>query len=125
MQKRTRAGLMGGTAVMALAGHSPAVMGQAPLKAHGAAGTEIRTAVIGAPCTGDPRPQVRPSVLPQNGILRLSPAERRSASCPEMRAPVVVVFYKSKPDFRGTDSFAIDVTQGAHKQSQAITVEVQ
>ena len=72
---------------------------QGPLRAQGVAGTDIQTAVIGAPgpnCTIEARPQVRPSVLPQNGILRLSPAERiaKPSNCPEMRIPIVVVFYK-------------------------------
>lgn len=78
-------------------------------------GEEVQLGWIGSAdktCNPNPAPSVKPATLAKNGQIRLSPANVRTtkiAGCPATTVPAVVVFYKPKADFKGEDSFTLNV----------------
>jgi hypothetical protein len=92
------------------------------------AGEEVRVGWIGSVgenCQARPAPSVKPSSVAGHGQIKLMKGTVKTdtiASCPGMEIPAVVVFYKSSPDFKGTDSFALSSPSGPER---TYTIEVE
>jgi hypothetical protein len=89
----------------------------------GPANKEIRAGWFGsmnAGCTAETAPEARVLESAQNGIVRLRQGKVRTNSipkCPNAELPAVVVFYQSNENYRGTDSFTLEIKSGNGKTS--------
>ena len=96
------------------------------------AGREIRVGTyvsIRPDCTSGPLPAIRLVENPANGAVTVRSGKIRATNvrqCLAVEVPGFVAFYKSKPDFSGTDTFLIEVKFTDGKiQNQRIRVVVQ
>jgi hypothetical protein len=92
---------------------------QEALKEHsvsGPAAQEIRAGWFGKlnpDCSSGPLPQARLINPATNGTVALRRAKVRTSNvrqCPNAELPALVVFYRAKPGYSGTDSFTLEVT---------------
>ena len=92
-------------------------------------GKEVRVGWIGSVgenCQAKPAPSVKPASVAEHGQIKLMKGKVKTdsiARCPGIEIPAVVVFYKSSPDFKGTDSFALS-TAGSDKD-RTFTIKVE
>ena len=96
------------------------------------AGREIRVGTyvsIRPDCTSGPLPAIRLVENPANGAVTVRSGKIWATNvrqCLAVEVPGFVAFYKSKPDFSGTDTFLIEVKFTDGKiQNQRIRVVVQ
>jgi hypothetical protein len=81
----------------------------------GPASQEIRAGWFGSVkpgCTAETPPETRVLEDAQVGTVTLRQAKVRTNTipqCPNAEIPAVVVFYQSKENYRGTDSFMLEV----------------
>jgi hypothetical protein len=96
-----------------------AAAAQEALKEHsvsGPAAQEIRAGWFGKlnpDCSSGPLPQARLINPAANGTVALRRARVRTNNvrqCPNVELPALVVFYRAKPGYSGTDSFTLEVT---------------
>jgi hypothetical protein len=95
-------------------------------------GEEIQVAALGSlnkqTCVGNARPSVKLSQPPAHGFVRMADATmktNRFPNCPAAEIAVKVVFYKSQPDYTGTDLIVLDVSFPSGSPSQqTVAVEV-
>src|SRR5262245_64778521 len=96
-----------------------AAAGQEALKEHsvsGPAAQDIRAGWFGKlnpDCSSGPLPQARLINPATNGTVALRRAKVRTGNvrqCPNAELPALVVFYRAKPGYSGTDSFTLEVT---------------
>jgi hypothetical protein len=96
------------------------------------AGREIRVGAyfsLRPDCTAGQLPAIRLVENPANGSVVVKSAKVRATNvrqCLAVEVPAYVAFYRSKPDFSGTDTFLIEVKSADGKiQNQRIRVVVQ
>jgi hypothetical protein len=81
----------------------------------GPANKEIRAGWFGSmkpSCTTETPPEAHVLKSAQNGTVKLLQAKVRTNSipkCPNAELSAVVVFYQSKENYRGTDSFTLEI----------------
>lgn len=78
-------------------------------------------------CSAGPVPEIRISSPPKHGSLTLqigTLATKRLQNCPEAKAPVQVVFYRSSPGYSGPDSVAFDVVNILTRQTQSHSIAI-
>ena len=98
----------------------------------GEAGKTIRIAVFAsakADCTSGPLPIIRMAEPPASGAVTVRQGKVRVTnhkSCLAAEFPAYVAFYKSKPDFSGTDTVTLEVKnpQGAVVQIRKISITI-
>lgn len=111
---------------------APVMAQTAPVerKAQGVAGKEIRVGVFGnikLDCTTGPAPQVRVTSAPSHGsviVRRGKVRTKRVQNCPTIQAPVLIAFYRSRPEFSGMDRFTLEIKTEESVSSRVITVTV-
>jgi len=96
------------------------------------AGRQIRVGAyfsLKQDCTPGRLPAIRLVENPANGAVVVRSAKVRATNvrhCLAVEVPAFVAFYRSKPDFSGTDTFLIEVKGASGKiQHQRIRVVVQ
>ena len=96
-----------------------AATAQEALKEHSVSGPpaqEIRAGWFGKlnpDCSSGPLPEARLINPAANGTVKLRKAKVLTNSvprCPNAKLPALVVFYRAKPGYSGTDSFTLEVT---------------
>jgi hypothetical protein len=96
-----------------------AAAAQEALKEHsvsGSAGQDIRAGwfgILNPDCSSGPLPQTHLVNPAANGTVKLSKAKVRTNKvprCPNAELPALVVFYRAKPGYCGTDNFTLEVT---------------
>lgn len=109
-----------------------AVPAAAQEKASAKSGEEVRLGWIGSVgdgCKANPVPGIKPARVAGHGQIRLTKAEVTTNSvpnCPGVTVPAVVVFYKSAPDFKGEDGFALTIqNEGGQDSERTYAVTVQ
>jgi hypothetical protein len=97
----------------------------------GQAGRDIRIGVfasIGADCKAGPLPTIRLKQPPAHGAVTVKQGKLRTTNlrqCLAAEVPAFIVVYKSKPEFSGDDTVALEVVNSNGKtQIQNITVTV-
>lgn len=83
---------------------------------------------VGADCTANPAPAVKPSKVADHGQIKLTKGEVQTnqvPNCPGAKVPAIVVFYQSAPGFTGTDQFALTVEGGSGNSERTYTVTVE
>ncbi|MBR0904581.1 hypothetical protein [Bradyrhizobium liaoningense] len=89
----------------------------------GLANQEFRAGWFGSmksDCTAEMPPQARVAERAKNGAIRLIQTNVRTNSvpeCPNAELSAVVVFYQSKENFRGMDSFTLELKNATGKTS--------
>jgi hypothetical protein len=96
------------------------------------AGREIRVGTyfsLRPDCTAGQLPAIRLVENPANGTVAVRSGKVRATNvrqCLAVEVPAFIAFYRSKPDFSGTDTFLIEVKSSAGKiHHQRIRVVVQ
>jgi hypothetical protein len=96
-----------------------------------ASGRDVRFAVyadIGPDCTSGPLPAIKLVAAPAHGVVTVKRGTLKATNfkqCLAADVPVLVGFYRSAPDFTGTDEFELEVTYPAgRKEIQHIRVTV-
>lgn len=99
--------------------------------AKGAAAKDIQVGVyvnVLADCTSGALPALRLVTAPSNGTINIKQAKIRATNykqCLALEVPGFIAFYKSKPDFNGTDTVVIEVKYPAGRtETQKITVTI-
>jgi hypothetical protein len=99
--------------------------------ANGRAGSDIRVGVyinVRQDCTSGPLPAIRLSTAPAHGKVTVKKANVNATNykqCLALEVPAYVAFYKSQPDFSGSDVFVLEVKfPNGKTQVQRITVTV-
>lgn len=99
--------------------------------AKGEPGKDIRVGVyvnVRQDCTSGPLPTIRLTAKPENGTVTVKKAKVSATNykqCLAMEVPGYVAFYRSKPNFIGTDVLNLEVTfPGGKTEVQKITVNV-
>ena len=122
---------------IAIFGGLPAVLAQAQgnipereLKA-AAGGRDLRVGVytdIRADCTSGPLPAIKLAVPPAHGTVTVKRGTLKATNikqCLATEAPAFVAFYRARPDFRGSDQFALEITwPDGRKQLQRFRIDV-
>ncbi len=78
-------------------------------------GQEVRVGIfvnIRTDCTDGPLPGVRVSQLPQHGDVYVKSGKLHATNyqkCSTLDVPALLAFYRSEPDFNGTDTFVLEV----------------
>jgi hypothetical protein len=81
----------------------------------GGAGQNIRIGVfvnIRPDCTSGPLPAIRLTVPPEHGTVTVRGGRIRTTNirhCLAIEVPAFVAFYRSKPDFTGTDRLTLEI----------------
>jgi len=90
---------------------------------------DIRVGVfanIRGDCSAGPLPTIRLVQPPANGKVEVKTGKVRGTNfrqCLAVEVPAYVAFYRSKPEFNGTDEFTLEI-KGAEGRTQLQTIRV-
>jgi hypothetical protein len=114
----------------------PAVVAQAQgnvleRELKGAPGRDLRVGIytdIRQDCTSGPLPAIKLAMPPAHGVVAVKRGTLKATNmkqCLATEAPAFVAFYRSAPDFRGSDQFALEITwPDGRKQLQRFRIDV-
>lgn len=97
------------------------------------AGEETRIAALGslrskADCSVNPAPAVSIVEPARHGTIRIVKGRLRTnrfPECPDAEIPVTVVFYKSQPEFKGSDQITLSIQFPEQVSSKTVSVLVE
>jgi hypothetical protein len=126
-----RAILIGTLFMLALGGAALGQVQSSERAVKGQAGQDIRIGVfasIRSDCKSGALPTIKLKEPPAHGNVTVKQGKLRTTNfkqCLAVEVPAFIVFYKSKPEFSGTDAVTLEILETSGKtQYQHITVTV-
>jgi hypothetical protein len=96
-----------------------------------APGRDLRVGIytdIRQDCTSGPLPAIRLATPPAHGAVNVKRGMLKATNfkqCLAAEVPAFVAFYRAKPDFRGSDQFALEISwPDGRKQLQHFRIDV-